>query len=685
MQDDAASSHDSAAPRITRAYRVLLAFGALVLAAGLFVVDRSSETATRSIGAGVFLGSAPLGEIDPAELDARIEALATELEAGELTLVHRGRELVISLSDLGAKLDRRAAAEAVRALPSEGPLVSRWRTFIGRRSALRWSATLDRARFEEGAALWEVALVQDLPVDGDIVLAAVPLAIVAPKSGARLDREALHEAIVEHLAHARRDAVEVPVRTVEPVLQLEQIERAAADARSILEGPITLTHEPTEEERALAERDRADAELRRKEEEERARWQLPKSKRRMKRKGRRLVEEAPKTAPPPTVGPQPIEIVFARDELVESLRVVRSEPSAGSPPTIRVEFDEAALRKKIAPYVGRLFDASRDARFDIDTHGKVTIVPSRPGSRVALDRLVPALLSAAATPGRRSELPVDRNAQPRFTTEAAEALGIKELVAQFTTYHPCCQPRVQNIHRIADMLDGTIVKPGETLSVNAVVGPRTLARGFVLAPSIGDGEMIDTPGGGVSQYATTLFNALFDGGFTVRERQPHSFYFNRYPMGIEATLSWPSPDLVFYNDTKSAVLLRSEYTDKLIRVKLFGDREGRRVVRKVSAPFDYVDPRIEYEADASLEPDDEEVREKGSTGFSVTVSRTIRFADGTSRDEKRTIHYKPRPRRVTVHPCRIPKGEPAHTGERCPETDLDTHEAAGGRMPHGSQ
>ena len=50
-------------------------------------------------------------------------------------------------------------------------------------------------------------------------------------------------------------------------------------------------------------------------------------------------------------------------------------------------------------------------------------------------------------------------------------------------------------------------------------------------------------GGGISQFATTLFNAAFFAGLDIPEYQSHSIYITRYPYGREATLSYPAPDL----------------------------------------------------------------------------------------------------------------------------------------------
>jgi len=253
------------------------------------------------------------------------------------------------------------------------------------------------------------------------------------------------------------------------------------------------------------------------------------------------------------------------------------------------------------------------------------------------------------------------------------------MVASFATSHPCCQPRVENIHRIADLLDGRVVPAGETFSVNQVVGPRTQAKGFVLAPTIEEGEMVDTPGGGISQFATTFYNALFYGGYEILEHQPHTYYFSRYPMGHEATLSYPKPDLVFRNDTAAGLLIRCEYDDKTIRVKLFGDHGGRRVTVKVSSQMDIKRPPVQLFPSRRLRADREKVRYPGTVGWSVMVRRIITLPDGTQKEEKRKVTYHPRPREVEVHPCRIPRGEPGYTGEPCPvpsDTSEEVEEGA---------
>jgi vancomycin resistance protein YoaR len=352
---------------------------------------------------------------------------------------------------------------------------------------------------------------------------------------------------------------------------------------------------------------------------------------------------------------------------------------------IEVGIDLERLEPWLAAERARLEAPARDAGFEVSAADEVRVVPGEAGLRLDSGDVAQALWAAALSDEHRGELPLRHEPLPARTSQQAEQLGIRKLVGSFTTRHPCCQPRVENIHRIATLLDGLVVEPGQTISVNAVVGPRTQKNGFVLAPSIEDGEMVDSVGGGVSQFATTFFNALFHAGYDIIERQPHTYWFPRYPMGHDATLGFPRPDIAFKNDSAAGLLVKTSFTKTTITVKLYGDTGGRRVTSGVSERRDIVQPAVELLPNRDVPVDEEKVKEGGMIGWSVIASRTVTFADGTKKEEKRKVTYKPKPRRVEVHPCRIPKGEPGATGERCPEPDLTPVEPSGEAEPAQSE
>ncbi|MCY3910699.1 MAG: VanW family protein [bacterium] len=147
--------------------------------------------------------------------------------------------------------------------------------------------------------------------------------------------------------------------------------------------------------------------------------------------------------------------------------------------------------------------------------------------------------------------------------------GIVELTGRFTTYYTPGQDRVSNIHRIAELIQGAVVYPGETFSVNGYVGERTEEKGFVDAGVIYDGVYTDDVGGGISQFITTLFTATFNAGMEFPEYQAHSLDIARYREGVDATISWPKPDFKFRNPHPYAVLLWPAVTAGSVTVSVY--------------------------------------------------------------------------------------------------------------------
>lgn len=153
-----------------------------------------------------------------------------------------------------------------------------------------------------------------------------------------------------------------------------------------------------------------------------------------------------------------------------------------------------------------------------------------------------------------------------------------ERVSKFTTFHDCCQNRVVNIQRMARDIDGYVVMPGETFSIDEVVGPRTSAGGYLPAPYLQNGQgKCCAVGGGVSQFGTTIHNAVFWGGYQIDDHRPHTGWIDRYPLGIEATLVYKSIDFKFTNDTTTPVFIETSFNSTSITIELWGNQGGWQV------------------------------------------------------------------------------------------------------------
>jgi vancomycin resistance protein VanW len=135
--------------------------------------------------------------------------------------------------------------------------------------------------------------------------------------------------------------------------------------------------------------------------------------------------------------------------------------------------------------------------------------------------------------------------------------------------------RTDNIRLAAHALDGITLDPGEMLSFNTAVGPRTLERGFQQAPVILH-EMRDAQvGGGICQAASTLFDAALLAGLVVVERHRHSFAVDYVPPAHDATIVWDAKDLRLVNALEQRVRIRATVLGSTMTVRLEGEEEPR--------------------------------------------------------------------------------------------------------------
>jgi len=287
-------------------------------------------------------------------------------------------------------------------------------------------------------------------------------------------------------------------------------------------------------------------------------------------------------------------------------------------------------------------EAPVDPTYDI-VNGEPKIVPGRPGRGVDAEKLADAITKAIREGGSRTIEVTLTTVKPRLSENELRSLGIREKISEFTTSHPCCQPRVTNIHRIADILDGYIVKPGEVFSLNGIVGPRDRARGFVEAPQIVAGRLVNDVGGGISQFVTTMYNAVFFGGLKDVKHTPHEFYISRYPAGRESTVSYPEPDFKWQNDSPYGVLVKAYYTDTSITVQFWSTKRYDKVEARATKPHSFTDFPVETDSGPDCIP------MAGRKGFTIEVTRVF-YRNGTEvkRDPPIRTVYRPETRLTCV-------------------------------------
>ncbi|AYV26564.1 Vancomycin B-type resistance protein VanW [Streptomyces sp. ADI95-16] len=292
----------------------------------------------------------------------------------------------------------------------------------------------------------------------------------------------------------------------------------------------------------------------------------------------------------------------------------------------------------VARQVAEAAPAPRNATLRTDAANRVVVADAgRPGLKVTAkalgDAVMPLLTRSGAA--RSAELAAPA-VQPRLTGAEAERLGIKEQVSSFTVNFPAAPYRTTNIGRAVDLINGSLVMPGDTWSFNKTVGERTKENGFVDGIMINDGQFTKSPGGGVSAVATTMYNALFFAGVKPLEHGAHSFYIERYPEGREATVAWGTLDLRWKNDSGHAIYIRARSTDTSVTISFLGTKKYDEIRATHGPRTNPVPPGKRTGAGPTCEV------QTPLEGFDVSVGRV--FVKGGQEVKKETFrtHYTPR-------------------------------------------
>jgi len=302
------------------------------------------------------------------------------------------------------------------------------------------------------------------------------------------------------------------------------------------------------------------------------------------------------------------------------------------------KLDGAVLRAAVAPALASIETPGRDATFAI-VKGKPVVVPAKVGKGVNADLLATDVLAALSAGGARTIDAQIGTIDPKLTTAQAKALGVTEKMSSFTQRFPYAAYRVQNIGQAARSINGTLLLPGETFSLNKTLGERTVANGYTKGFVVGPGGVFkEDLGGGVSTSATTTWTAAFYAGLERVHTQAHSIWISRYRAGLEATIAWGSFDMSFKNDTPHAVYITTIMKNTSITVTMWGTK-AYDDIKAVSGPrYNRVPAgKTQYDPTPTCHA------QSGVEGFSIDVYRVFIKGGKEVKREKITTRYRPSP------------------------------------------
>ena len=155
-------------------------------------------------------------------------------------------------------------------------------------------------------------------------------------------------------------------------------------------------------------------------------------------------------------------------------------------------------------------------------------------------------------------------------TLSADVVKIAEYTTSFAGVTLSEEDRVYNIVRMADILNGSVIEPGQEWSLNTLAGERNLENGWRTANTLYGGVLVEEMGGGVCQVSSTIYNAFLLAEVGIVERHAHSKPSSYVPIGLDATVDYGVKDLVINNTLADTIYLVVEVDEEAKNNHRFG-------------------------------------------------------------------------------------------------------------------
>ena len=298
------------------------------------------------------------------------------------------------------------------------------------------------------------------------------------------------------------------------------------------------------------------------------------------------------------------------------------------------EVDGEALSQLILTAYPWVENESTNATYHFTKAHNLKVTRGEPSRELDTTKVGDAVITAGGTLARTAAIPYIVT-EPKVTAEELPTQDFTTLVSHFRTPLTPEPVRTKNLVRAAQLVTGTVVKAGDRFDLTKTVSPITRENGYYEAHVIVNGLLTTGLGGGLSQMATTSFNAGYFAGYKDITHQPHSVWFPRYPAGRESTIYSGQINVVFENTTPYAMIMNSYVEDGYLNVDIWSTPYYK-VKTWASPKTNIVQPHIvESSADGCIS------KGNGEPGFRITNTRWVYLGDDLQEKKSFTWTYRP--------------------------------------------
>lgn len=292
------------------------------------------------------------------------------------------------------------------------------------------------------------------------------------------------------------------------------------------------------------------------------------------------------------------------------------------------------LQKAIEAYARRYNKTPKNAVAVFDkTTCEFSYTAERTGTKINTDKIYSDIIEML-NEKRFEALEVEATVLTPAVTEAMLRANTVQ-IAEYTTVATKHANRNINIQLMCAAVNGLEIKPGEILSLNELVGDRTTEKGFMPAPAIENGLIVDDIGGGICQLAGTLYNAALLGNMQIVERVRHTWPSDYLPIGQDSTLNWNNKDLKIKNTSDYSIFIYATMQEQNVIVKLYGQplEEGMTIEIKNEIVQKIMPKDAEIRYTSELPNGVTQVAREAKPGYDVKVYRVYLYNNQVQKQE----------------------------------------------------
>ena len=276
-----------------------------------------------------------------------------------------------------------------------------------------------------------------------------------------------------------------------------------------------------------------------------------------------------------------------------------------------VSYDEQTARQAIAGLTDEVHQEPEDASYEVNG-GEMDVVGGDPGQKLDVEQTLANLDDSLSSMNGQVQL-ATTSIEPEKTADELQSNAPTEKLGEFETdyRYSDSEARKNNLEMSANAVNGTVVEPGETFSMNE----HLVGVDYEKAKVFAEGGESEALGGGLCQVTSTVYMAAQNAGMEIVERHPHYTVLPYIRPGFDATVWFGGQgieelDMKFKNTNDSNVLVREYITqDGILKAEIWGQPNGTEVEMRSEQDFKDTSRGIGWSTYKTVKEDGEVVQE----------------------------------------------------------------------------